>query len=254
MKYFVYFLKKSEALSSVAIRLVCYTGKSKSPIHPKHLVKKKGVWFGKYLNEKDRVLDIGCGVGVDALNVATKVKQITGLDVDNKSLEIAQKSLAHKNFKNIKFKFHDANTKLPFANQSFQKVICSDVLEHLKKRNFALSEIKRVLKKNGLLFLVTDNPNTNWKKQLKKYGFFYYADYDHKYEYPKEEILNILKRNGYMIKSVDPVTYDTPYKGFIDLVGGVSLNAYQKLGIWKQKMLKNHPEDATGYKIVAQLK
>jgi len=254
MKYFVYLLKKSEALSSVAIRLVYYTGKAKSPIHPKHLLKKKSVWFGKYLNKEDSVLDIGCGVGVDALNVATKVKEITALDVDKKSLKIAQKSLTYKGLKNIEFKFHDANTKLPFADQSFHKVICSDVLEHLNNRNFALKEIKRVLKKNGLLLLVTDNPNTNWKKQLKRYGYFYYADYDHKYEYPRNEIVNILVKKGYKVKSILPVTYDTPYKGFIDLVGGISLNTYKKLGKWKKKMLKKHPENATGYKIVAQLK
>ncbi len=254
IKYFVFFLKKSEALSSVAIRLVQYTGKAKSPIHPKHLLKKKSVWFGKYLNKKDRVLDIGCGVGVDALNVAIRVKNIIGLDVDEKSLKIAQKNLTHKNFKNVEFKLHDANTKLPFSNQSFHKVVCSDVLEHLNKRNFAVNEIKRVLKKNGLLLLVTDNPNTSWKNQLKKHGYFYYADYDHKYEYPKKEILDILKKKGFKVKSVVPVTYDTAFKGFIDLVGGISLNAYQQLGKWKKKMLKKHPENATGYKIVAQLK
>ncbi len=126
------------------------------------------------------------------------------------------------------------------------------VLEHLEKRNFALNEIKRVLKPGGFLFLVTDNPDTSWKRLQKSVGIFYYADPEHKYEYPKEEILAKLKSLKFKVLSADPVTYDTPLKGAIDLIGGVSLSLYKQLRKWREYMAQKHPQDTTGYKIIAK--
>jgi SAM-dependent methyltransferase len=42
-------------------------------------------------------------------------------------------------------------TKLPFADHSFDKIICSEVLEHIENYAGVLQEIKRVLKPNGIL-------------------------------------------------------------------------------------------------------
>jgi ubiquinone/menaquinone biosynthesis C-methylase UbiE len=47
--------------------------------------------------------------------------------------------------------------KLPFRNRKFDKVYSKCVLEHLINPGFALGEMVRVLKKGGILELVTDN-------------------------------------------------------------------------------------------------
>ena len=177
-----------------------------------------------------------------------------GLDVDKKAISFAQKQAKEKLLKNIKFLIFDANRKLPFANNYFDEVIVSDTLEHLEKRSFVLSQINRVLKKSGLLFLVTDNPQTSWKKIQKSAGLFYYADKDHKYEYSKEEIVKILIQKGFKILSLKPVTYDTPLKPFIDLVGGLSLNLYSKLSKWRKRLVLKNPNETTGFRIVALAK
>jgi len=246
-------LKKADLLTSVAIRLVKLTGKHNVAIHPKHLLNER-VWFQKYLKKSDKVLDLGCGSGQYILKIAPKVKMCFGLDIDKKSISQAQQETKEKLFKNIKFFIFDANKKLPFANNYFDKVIVSDVLEHLEKRGFVLSQIKRVLKKNGLLLLVTDNSETSWKKIQKSLGLFYYADKDHKYEYSKEEIVSLLIKKGFKILSLKPVTYDTPLKPFIDLAGGLSLNLYLKLSKWRKGLVFKKPNDTTGFRIVALAK
>ena len=147
----------------------------------------------------------------------------------------------------------DVNKKLPFKANFFDKVVVSDVLEHLDNRNLAINEVVRVLKNRGLLFLVTDNPNTSWKKLQKRHGLFYYADLDHKYEYPKEKILGILKSKKFSVLACKISTYDTPFKGVIDLIGGISLSLYKKLRNWRMKMAIKHPEDTTGFMIVAKI-
>lgn len=251
MKLLVLALQKIDILSALAMRLTQLTGKSKYRIHPKHLIPSQ-IWFDKYLEKKDEVLDLGANSGQISLKIAFKVKKIMGIDVDAKLIEIAKKEAVNKKIRNAKFTVADINERLSFKNNSFDKVICSDVLEHLERRDFALLEIKRVLKPNGLLFLVTDNPDTSWKKMQKSAGLFYYADRDHKYEYPKAEILSKLRKKKFKIISIEPVTYDTPLKGVIDLVGGISLELYKKLRKWRQYMVEKHPQDTTGYKIVAQ--
>lgn len=251
MKLIVKTLKKLEYFSAISVRLTKLTGKSNDPLHPKHLIKSN-LWFARHLKKSDFILDLGCNSGQISTKVANKVKQVIGMEINDVLVKRAQNVARQKKLTNVEFLQGNANKKLPFKNNYFDKVICSDVLEHLYKRDFALSEIKRVLKPDGILLLVTDNPDTSWKKLQKSQGLFYYADPDHKYEYSKKEIIQKLKEQKFKLISVDVVTYDTPLKGLIDLVGGISLSLYKILGKWRQDMVKKHPEDTTGYKIIAQ--
>lgn len=251
MKLIVKMLKKIEYFSAIAVRLTKLTGKSNVPIHPKHLIKTN-VWFARHLKKNDLVLDLGCNSGQIAMKIANKVKRINGLEINKNLVKRAQEEAMQKKIRNIEIFQGDANLKFPFKNNYFNKIICSDVLEHLHKRDFALSEIKRVLKYSGILFLVTDNPDTSWKRLQRSLGIFNYADPDHKYEYPKKEIIEKLKKQKFKIISIETITYDTPLKGLIDLTGGISLSLYKMLGKWRQNMVKKHPDDTTGYKIVAQ--
>ncbi len=64
---------------------------------------------------------------------------------------------------------------LPFKNEEFEFILCTEVLEHLKDPKLAISEIQRVLKKGGMLVLSTrfmfpihDSPNDFWR--FTKYG------------------------------------------------------------------------------------
>lgn len=250
-KIFVLALQKMEYGSALSMKLVKLSGKHTHDIHPKHLIKNR-IWFDNYLEKVDMVLDLGCGIGQTSIRISPKVKKVIGLDNDLKSIKIAKVDANNKKAPNVKFLIADANRKLPFVDKYFTKVIASDVLEHLTKRDQALAEIKRVLISRGMLFLVVDNPDTSWKKLKKSVGLFYYADPEHKYEYTRSEIMRILKAKKFKILSVTPVTYDTPLKGLIDLTGGISLNLYKRLRKWREAMIKKHPNETTGYKIIAQ--
>lgn len=64
---------------------------------------------------------------------------------------------------------------LPFKDEEFEYIICTEVLEHLKNPAKAISEMKRVLKNDGTLILTTrfvypthDSPNDYWR--FTKYG------------------------------------------------------------------------------------
>lgn len=64
---------------------------------------------------------------------------------------------------------------LPFGNEKFDIILCTEVLEHLHSPSIAISEMNRVLKKNGKLILSTrfifplhNTPNDYWR--FTKYG------------------------------------------------------------------------------------
>lgn len=96
----------------------------------------------------DRILDCGCGMGfylkcLTSLSKAT----CTGLDYDPQALAFARQVLAGKGAPIVR---GDA-LHLPYADGSFDKVLCSEVLEHLPDDRQGLAELRRVLRPGGLL-------------------------------------------------------------------------------------------------------
>ena len=251
-KGFLYLILQTKKLSCVAPHLVKLTGKSKEPIHPKHLISDNSAWFSDYSKKKDIILDIGCGNGQNALKAAKKCQRVVGIEINEKQLQIAKREKERRKVKNVDFKKANLEKKLDLKKESFSAVLFLDVLEHLYKRRQILKEIHRVLKKNGRLFLSIPNKNTSWKKTLKKAGLPYYSDPDHKIEYIQKEIEKELNKTGFKIAKVMPVIYDFPFVGFIDIIGGFSLSLYQKIIQWRVNKVHKFPEETTGFRIICK--
>lgn len=103
-------------------------------------------------NVKGKLLEIGCGIGKTTHFLADKYNKlkITAIDYDKKQIDTAKKN---KKSKNIEFKQGDAKS-LNFKNNSFDYVIETNVLHHIKNYEDAIKEAKRVLKKNGYFYLM----------------------------------------------------------------------------------------------------
>lgn len=107
------------------------------------------------LKAGDKVLEVGCGNGyyLSLLNRLNLNVSLTGIDNDKMALFDAQRFIGDERIKLI---LADA-TKLPFKSNSFDKVICSEVIEHVRSDKKVLQEIFRVLKKEGVMVLTTCN-------------------------------------------------------------------------------------------------
>ncbi|MBD3230958.1 MAG: methyltransferase domain-containing protein [Candidatus Lokiarchaeota archaeon] len=255
LKPIVILLQKIEKLSSLGVRLTKLTGKSRFNIHPKNLIKtRKKFWFDKYILKNGNLLDIGCGVGSKSIHCSKKLDKVYGFDFNEKHIEIC-KSLATKNkVKNVSFFVWNAEKRLPFEDGFFSTILNLNVLEHINNRNNLLEESYRLLKEGGLLILTLPNKNTFWKKIQKRLDLFYYSDSDHKIEYSKQEIISILKNHNFEIKNISLVTYDSPFKGIIDIIGGISIKIYQFLSDWRNNVVRKYPNDSIGFKIIAKKK
>lgn len=236
-----------------SIRLVKWTGKSSEYVHPKHLIHEEyHFWFLPHLKRDDVLLDLGCGGGAHTLEAAPLVQSVKGIDHSEKNLKIATHLAAEKKLTNIQFKKGNLEQPLDEKNSTYSSILALDILEHLVNRKQFLEEAHRMLKNNGKLFLSVPNVNTKWKHLLKRHQLFYYSDADHKHEYSSQEIKTDLEQAGFEIKHFDPTVYDTPLVGLIDVVGGLSLGSYRKLSRWKRERALKNPDQATGFRIIAE--
>ena len=248
----VVLVKKTALLSALSCRLVKFTGKHLEPIHPKHLITVRSPWYLPYIKKTDTVLDIGCNNGQHTLKIAKNSAHVFGIDYDRRMLEIAAREIKRAGLKNVTLREVNIENGLPFKSKKFDAVIFLDVLEHLNNREHIMSQVKRVLKPKGILLLSVPNSDTTWKRLQKKYGINYFSDPDHKVEYTQKEIIEILKKTKFIVKKVFPVTFDTPWVGFIDVVGGISLTWYRQLSMWRRNKALLNPQESIGFEIISQ--
>ena len=105
--------------------------------------------------EKTNVLEVGCGGGILSEEIAKMGVIITGIDPSEQSLNIAVK---HAKDNNLKINYEKGTGEyLPFRDNSFDAVLCCDVLEHVKDLPKVISEISRVLKSRGIFIYDTFN-------------------------------------------------------------------------------------------------
>ncbi len=99
------------------------------------------------------VLDIGCGSGHGSFVLADKFSAVKGVDVSAEALDYAR-----QNWNNAKIEYKQGSgTEIPFPDSSFDVVVAYEVFEHICDWKRFLSEIKRVLKPGGLVYISTPN-------------------------------------------------------------------------------------------------
>ena len=106
------------------------------------------------LDKGDKVLDLGCGEGRHVISIYLEGDvDVVGVDLCLNDLAAAKEKsqpFIDKDNDNKSFNLSCANAlALPFADNSFDKVICSEVLEHIPDFEGALKEIERILKPGG---------------------------------------------------------------------------------------------------------
>jgi 2-polyprenyl-6-hydroxyphenyl methylase/3-demethylubiquinone-9 3-methyltransferase len=100
-----------------------------------------------------RVLDLGCGGGLLANELAARGHAVTGIDASTENLEVAR---AYDRTGRAVYTCGDARA-LPFAAGSFDVVCAMDLLEHVDDPAQIVAEAARVLAPGGLFFFHTFN-------------------------------------------------------------------------------------------------
>jgi len=102
-----------------------------------------------------RVLDVGCGNGVISRFIGQQGYNVTGIDI---SEETIQQARSLTSLPNIQFSVQDAE-QLVADNQTFDAIICSEVLEHLHQPQNLVNTLYKLLKSDGCLIVTVPNGN-----------------------------------------------------------------------------------------------
>lgn len=105
-----------------------------------------------------QILDIGCGKGMVGFLIRTQRdlmnSTLIGMDISKSFLSFSKKHNIYD-----KLVVGDITKKLPFKDNSVDLIICSEVIEHMKKEigEKLLNEIDRIVAKNGRVIITTPN-------------------------------------------------------------------------------------------------
>ena len=103
------------------------------------------------IKESNSILEVGCAAGFLAMGLSEIVRLYKGVDLSKKVLKVASRL----NIENASFKKADGS-KLPFEDNSFDRVICHDVFTNLPDMEYAskmIKEMLRVAEKNGKVMI-----------------------------------------------------------------------------------------------------
>jgi len=204
---------------------------------PFHLGLYKLYWLKRSLKKGSKILDLGCGGGWEYLG---KNYETTGVDISEEAVEQAKKIYPNALVADLK--------ELPFPDNTFDSVISLDIFGHILKENKdqVLSEIKRVLKPNGITvhYIETTRENNDLQKMFPDlyYKYFILEDGHFGLETPKETI-NRFSRQFQIIKTEGHAAIFSPIDDFNKRFNNEMEKASLKIFILVKlaRFLKNRP-------------
>ena len=161
-------------------------------IHTKHRHTRYHDFFVRRIRKGERILDIGCGIGALAYDVAEKAgAYVVGIDLSTANIETAACKHSHSN---VTYQVADALKTPPEG--PFDVVILSNVLEHLSARPEFLRRMIDLVHPSRVLLRVPVFER-DWRVPLKQeLGIDYRLDPTHCTEYTLESFASEMKDAG----------------------------------------------------------
>ena len=138
----------------------------------------------------ERGIEIGFGEGYGTHILSTVCREIFALEIEPAIVAYADEKYRREN---CVFKLYDGTT-IPFPDESFDVAVSFQVIEHIDNDLHFVSELHRVLKKGGRLYLTTPNKRLRLKPGQKPFNRF------HKREYYSHELESILRTSFRVVK------------------------------------------------------
>lgn len=164
--------------------------------------KKKYSLINKFQTNGNSILDIGCATGEFLNFFKEKGWETLGIEPG-----VEARKFAKENY-NLNVYEESEIEKLP--NQSYSVITMWHVLEHVPQLNKRITELKRILKDDGILVIAVPNSNSYDAEYYKNF----WAAYDvprHLYHFNSDTLRKLFKKNDFRIEKILPMKFDSYY-------------------------------------------
>ncbi len=144
-----------------------------------------------------KVLDVGCGTGLNSSLIAKQGHQMYGVD-------ISSNAIAKYNNRGMTGLVCDLERFLPFRAHTFDLVFFSEVVEHLVSPQDVLKEIHRILKPGGKLVLSTPN-SAFWVYRILGLLGYTLTEIQHKMHlrfFSKRSLIQLVQQSGFQVNHI----------------------------------------------------
>lgn len=155
----------------------------------------------------DIVLDAGCGFGRHSMEFLSRGAVVFSLDMDMESLKKTsyilsemKKQKSTENESRYMVQLGDA-LNLPFRENTFDSIICSEVMEHVDDDRKACHELTRVLKRGGRIAITVPTIFSEAIYDLLTFEYFSTPG-GHVRKYFPSELVSIMKASGLEVYGV----------------------------------------------------
>lgn len=166
-------------------------------------------------NHKIKILDLGCGDGINAVHFKQYFTHMEYFGIDISQASIAQA----KNLEcsNIHFACYDGK-KIPYKDESFHIILAACVLHHVphEQHENLLLECNRVLKRDGMLYIFEHNP---WNPITRKIVNDCVFDADAVLVH-RRKLVKVLRRAGFLSIKTAYIIF-MPRKGIFNTISGI---------------------------------
>jgi SAM-dependent methyltransferase len=162
----------------------------------------------------EAALDAGCGTGALAFALAPHVAEVVGVDVRADYLEAAREAAPA----NVRLVEGDVMA-LPFGYAEFDLVCCHRVLHHVRRPELAVSELARVARPGGKVFVADQLGSIDPLVTLEMDRFERLRDATHQRLLPEADIRGFLDANDLVLLSSEVTREKVDLEERLELAG-----------------------------------
>jgi 2-polyprenyl-3-methyl-5-hydroxy-6-metoxy-1,4-benzoquinol methylase len=168
----------------------------------KHTIQKKVNLINSFKTENKKLLDVGCGTGDFLVACKNNGWEINGVEPNLNAKKIIVSKLLNNEI--------IYSSLFEFSNEKFDVITLWHVLEHVPNLQEYISELKKLLKPNGVLIVAVPN----FKSYDAEYYNEFWAAFDvprHLWHFSKKSIDLLFSKHGMSVSKTLPMKFDSFY-------------------------------------------